>query len=184
MKKGERFAKFVESLFPEVSYSREEKYADADIPWLFEKSLEDTAYIVGEEAESILAVMKPRRVAIPLWEVRSDLVIDDEVVGQDALRNLFAIRDRMLALMDCTQFSRSSEERRHLSSPPDGVEWYVADVDDSLSRDQGMVLDRPPLLWGRYVCGKGKIGRHVVTSSSRGLLLLESDVSIVIPPRP
>ncbi len=207
LKKGERFARFVEDVFDLVlvvddscwglSNSRcsQPQLLDRQqilLKTIVEKGPDKTAYVIGEEGESITAVMKPMRVIIPLWRVASDLIQDGEIVGQDAVRNLWAVRDRMLALIDCSSFDHDllspgsaggpRGRQINLSSPPDGTEWYVLNIDDDLSKDRGMLTSAPPSRPAfRYACGKGKVGRHVSGPAFAGLYLCEGEVSVVSP---
>jgi len=207
LKKGERFARFVEDVFDvRLCFSQ-----SSDEPVLYghnrpamyengtplhyvimDKPVGKTSYVIGEEGESILAIAKPRRVIIPLWKTSADFLDNDRIVGFDAVKIRRAVRDRMLALIDASNFVHDllaagpdcgpRGEPVHLSSPPDGAEWYVADLDDHLSPDCGMLLDAPPLHSPfRYGCGRGKIGRWVSGPTFSGLYLCEGETSVVSP---
>jgi len=188
LKKGERFARFVETVF-DTKVCFGDAYKDGDIlkEMVVEKPRDSASFVVSEDGESILLVHKPARVFIPLWELSAEIEMGDDVVGQDAVKNIMAVRDRMLALIDCLSFEHDlltagPSLRRHASVPPDGAEWYVNDLDDSLSRDRGMVLDSPPPFpLFRYACGRGKVGRHISGPTFSGLLLLDGDMSVVSP---
>ncbi len=187
LKKGERFARFVESVFDEVPYDRDAAYTSDETPWIFTKPDGGEAFVIGENNESIIAVSRPKRVVIPLWECSADLVEDGVVVGQDAVKTILAVRDRMVAMMACTIYpldlSNLPADGLIPDRVPEDCSWIV-DVDRTVSTDVGMILDpsearRFSVLNGRYACGKKKVGRHVVASGSRGILLLRSDVTVV-----
>ncbi len=190
LKTGERFARFVESVFDEVSYDPATAYTHEDLPWLFRKSPESESFIIDERGESILSVSRPKNVVIPMWPCKADLVEDGVIVGTDAVKVIRSVRERMVALMDCASldFDLSAPSDPAPNRIPDGCEWAINEIDDKLTRDFGMVL--PPSsvskscsYGGRYPCGSGKVGRYVVGHGSRGLLLLRSDVTVVCLPR-
>lgn len=208
LKKGERFARFVEDVFDVrlcFSQSSEEPVLyGRDRPGMYEngtplhhvivnKPVGKTAYVIGEEGENVIAVMGPHCVFIPLWETSADFVDGDGMLlGFDAVKIRRAVRDRMLALIVCSNIVHDPlmagsdggprGEPTLLSSSPEGTEWYVTGLDDDLSSDCGMLLDAPPRYsLSRYGCGKGKVGRHVSGPTFAGLYLLEGQVSMVGP---
>jgi hypothetical protein len=151
-----------------------------------------TAYVIGEEGENVIAVMRPRMVVIPLWELRADLLEGDTLVGWDAVKMIWAVRDRMLALIDSSNFLHDLNgggegkgpvgSQLNLAGPPEGTEWYVNDIDDAHSRDRGIVYDSPPpRSLFRYACGRGKVGRWVSGPTFSGLCLFEGETSVVAP---
>jgi hypothetical protein len=192
LKKGERFARFVESVFDEVPYDPATAYAHDDIPWLFKKPAGVPAFVIGEDGDSILMVSRglvsipddgksSNKVAIPMWVCEADLVHDGVIVGTDAVKTMRAVRERMVALIDSASFDDVGLPPYEI---PEDCGWVIDNIDDTMGRDLGLVMDpsvvrKCGFLRGRYACGTGKIGRYLMVAESRGVLLLRSDVTVV-----
>jgi hypothetical protein len=197
LKKGERFARFVESVFACVPFDPSASYSVAETPWVFPRPDGVPAYILAEDGESLVMVSRgavsippdpsgsmAKKVFVPMWRPDADLVMDGVIVGQDAVKVARLVRERMVALIDTASYDHGLGLPAVLrDGVPDGCEWVIDDIDDTMSRDIGLVLD-PVLLRksgsyrGRFACGSGTIGRHVVGPGTHGLLLLRSEVEL------
>lgn len=197
LKKGERFARFVESVFARVPFDPSVPYSVTETPWVFPRPDGVPAYILAEDGESLVMVSRGpvsfppdpsgsmvKKVFVPMWLPDADLVMDGMVLGQDAVRVARLLRERMVALMDTASYDHDLGVPAVLrDGVPDGCEWVINDVDDTMSRDLGLVLD-PALLRrvgsyrGRFAYGSGMVGRHVVGLGTHGLLLLRSEVGL------
>jgi hypothetical protein len=197
LKRGERFARFVETVFNTVPFDPSAAYSMAETPWIFPRPEGVPAFILGEEGESLVMVSRGpisfppdasllKTVVVPMCRPEVDLVMDGAVVGQDAVKLARFLRDRMVALMDTASYDHDLGLPSGVpGSIPDGCEWVIDDIDDTMSRDLGLVLD--PLAASkkvssrgrRFACGSGRVGRHVVGPGTHGLLLLRGEVEVV-----
>lgn len=127
---------------------------------IYEKDPGEAFYYVGEEGDCVYAVTRPRKVVIPLFEVRSDLVdADGNVLGQDLPVVRRILRERMEALLDAAALNLFGDRDVVVIPRTDAagvsarlgtsVTWFMSAPPGGCD---GKVLSEPPPS-GRLFCG-------------------------------
>jgi len=167
---GERKARFVEELFDLVTETNIADHAGGTMSgdlFIFEKG-NCSAYLVGEGGNTILAVVRPHRVMVPLWESQADVLFDGVVIGQNAVQIQKVLRSRMVALLA----AGISEKTLDISNPT----WFVDIAGD------GQILSKPNELDKPYACGIKSAGLQIKSLGRYGLMALSRDFSIIQGP--
>ncbi len=161
--KDERWARFVEDLFElvtERSVSQQDGTVlagrDQTTAFIFNKDPDEAALIL-DEGDSVSSVSRPRRIVVSLQPFGADLTVDGNVVGQDAVKIRRSLRERMLAVIEASQFGGHGIV--------DSPEWYLDPTGN------GQLLSRPPDSLKPYACGRGPIGLHPQSDTLHGLLV-------------
>lgn len=175
---------------------------------LYAKDPDEYAFIIGEEGENILAILKPRNVIIPLVVYRAEFMnAEGKVLGINQPGIDAAIRDRMLALLDAAfvcrldtlfeppiiELPQVEDHFREVfagSSAPltiltVGINYNSAQVNGYF--EPGVVFDpRGPKEFAHVVCVNGHAGIKVTEAGSRriGLASFASRIGCVRIRRP
>lgn len=152
-------------LLPDPDKSRcvSNLFMEVDIPFgtvaLFDKTPGVVGYVISEDGESITAVLKPRRLYVPLFLAYQELWDDDgRLLGFDASYTRKALVERMSAILMSPFYGESYVDDGYLKvsleDAPAAIEarlgappvWYVVEGEDVFRTS---IPDSPC----RFTCG-------------------------------